>query len=261
MSPSDKIRVLLADDQAMIRQGIGYIIGLQPDMTLVGEAADGRESVELAEKLRPDVVLMDVRMPHLTGIEATREIMLQLPDAKIVILTTFDDQEYIYQGIRAGAVGYLLKDAEAEVMLGGVRSAFQGEAVYKSMLAAGALQRVASPEAPGGGSDVVGTAGDASLNESMLNTGASGANASGANYTDSSVAEARGSLPLSEPLTDREHEILQEMAYGLRNDEIGRKLFIAEGTVKSHVHRILQKFGCEDRTQAVVAALRSGMVR
>lgn len=223
MPQNGKIQVLLADDQTMIRQGFGYMIGLQPDMALAGEAADGREAIEQAVRLRPDVILMDVQMPRLSGIEATREIMGRLPETKTVILTTFDDQEYIYQGIRAGAVGYLLKDAEAEDMLEAVRSAFRGEAVYKTGQAANALQRMTAPGLP--------------------------------------IAEAGAKPPLLEPLTDRERDILQEMAYGLRNDQIARKLIIAEGTVKSHVHRILQKFGCEDRTQVVVAALRNGMVK
>lgn len=223
MTPNGKIRVLLADDQTMIRQSIGYVVGLQADMTLAGEAADGREAVEQALRLRPDVALMDVQMPRLSGIEAIREIAARLPETKTVILTTFDDQEYIYQGIRAGAVGYLLKDVEMETMLEGIRSAHRGEAVYKSALAAGALRRIAEPEQAG--------------------------------------AEPGPASALAEPLTDRELEILQEMAYGLRNDQIARKLYIAEGTVKSHVHRILQKFGCDDRTQAVVAAIRGGMVK
>ncbi|MEK0316270.1 response regulator transcription factor [Cohnella sp. 56] len=218
-----KIKVLLADDQAMIRQGFGYVIGLQDDMALAGEAADGEEAVRQAERLRPDVVLMDVRMPGMTGIEATREVLRHLPGTKIVILTTFDDEEYIYQGIRAGAVGYLLKDADVEDLLEAVRSAYRGEAVYKTALAVNALQRMAVSGAP-------------------------------------SSAPAEVNARLTDPLTEREREILQEMAYGLRNDQIARKLFIAEGTVKSHVHRILQKLGSEDRTQAVVAALRSGLV-
>jgi DNA-binding NarL/FixJ family response regulator len=147
----------------------------------------------------------------------------RLPATKIVILTTFDDQEYIYQGIRSGAVGYLLKDAEVEDMLEAVRSAFRGEAVYKTSLEANALSRIAA---------------------------------------SSFIIPETGQKPLLlEPLTDREQEILQEMAYGLRNDQIAQKLAITEGTVKSHVHRILQKFGCEDRTQVVVAALRNGMVK
>lgn len=216
------IKVLLADDQTMIRQGFSYVIGLQSDMQLVGEASDGQEAIDLAAELRPDVILMDIQMPTKSGIEATREIMKRWPETKTVILTTFDDQEYIYQGIRAGAVGYLLKDAEVEQMLDAIRSAFRGEAIYKTGLAANALLKVA-----------------ASAN-TLIGSGTK--------------------PPLTDPLTEREQQILQEMAYGLRNDQIAQKLFITEGTVKSHVHRILQKFGCEDRTQVVVAALRNGMV-
>ncbi|MBP1966717.1 response regulator transcription factor [Paenibacillus aceris] len=223
MPTNDKIRVLLADDQSMIRQGFGYLIGLQPDMVLVGEAADGQEAVDLALQLHPDVILMDVQMPRLTGIDALQQINKRLPGTKTVILTTFDDQDYIYQGIRAGAVGFLLKDADIEEMLGAIRSASRGEAIFKTGLAATALQRVAA--------------------------------------SDFLTADTDTKLLPGDPLTDREHEILQEMAYGLRNEQIARKLFITEGTVKSHVHRILQKFDCEDRTQVVVAALRNGMVK
>jgi DNA-binding NarL/FixJ family response regulator len=223
MPHEDKITVLLADDQTMIRQGFGYVIGLQSDMVLVGDASNGKEAVDMAIDLQPNVILMDVQMPIMTGIDATQEIMKRLPDTKIVILTTFDDQEYVLQGIRAGSVGYLLKDAEVEDMLDAVRSAFRGEAVYKTSLAANALSKVV---------------------------------ASGLIFP----SEGKESH-LLEPLTDREQEILQEMAYGLRNDQIAQKLFITEGTVKSHVHRILQKFGYEDRTQVVVTALRNGMVK
>lgn len=219
-----KIQVLLADDQTMIRQGLGYVIGLQEDMALAGEAADGQEAVELALRLHPDVILMDVQMPVMSGIEAIRAIKRRLPETQAIILTTFDEQEYIYQGIRAGAVGYLLKDAEMEEMLEAVRAAYRGEAAYKTGQAAGALQRMA-------------------------------ASAAAPPAAEGTTARLR------EPLTEREQDILQEMAYGLRNDQIARKLFIAEGTVKSHVHRILQKFGCEDRTQVVVAALRNGLVK
>jgi DNA-binding NarL/FixJ family response regulator len=224
VSAEEKIKVLLADDQTMIRQGFGYVIGLQEDMVLIGEASDGQEAVELAELRRPHVMLMDIQMPRMTGIEAAQSIMARLPETKIVILTTFDDQEYLYRGIRAGAVGYLLKDAAVEEMLEAIRSAFRGEAVYKTGLAAHALSRV------------------------VATGGLSGA------------FEA-GDRQQLEQLTEREQEILQEMAYGLHNDQIARKLFITEGTVKSHVHRILQKFGCEDRTQVVVAALRGGLVK
>lgn len=163
-------------------------------------------------------------MPFMGGIEATKRIMAQQTGVKIVILTTFDDQDYVLEGIRAGAVGYLLKDAEASDMIEAIRAAYRGEAIYKTKLASGALQEAiasASLSAP----------------DNVLQ------------------------VKLLEPLTEREQEILQEMAYGLRNEQIAAKLFITEGTVKSHVHRILQKFGCEDRTQVVVMALRGGLVK
>ncbi|PFH90699.1 response regulator transcription factor [Bacillus sp. AFS088145] len=219
----EKIKVLLVDDQTMIRQGFSYVINLQDDMNLIGEASDGIEAIKLAKEKLPDVILMDIQMPNLSGIDATKEIMKQLPMTKIVILTTFDEQEYIYQGIRSGAVGFLLKDAEVEEMLDAIRSAFRGEAIFKTTLAAKALSR--------------------------------------AIVSGFAIPSKKGESILFEKLTDREQEILQEMAYGLRNDQIGKKLFITEGTVKSHVHRILQKFGCEDRTQVVVTALRNGMVK
>lgn len=219
----DKIKVLLVDDQTLIRQGFGYVIGVQADMLLVGEAADGHEAVDKAMILRPNVILMDVQMARMSGIEATQAIMTQLPETKIVILTTFNDKEYIYQGIRAGAVGYLLKDAEIEHMLETIRSVYRGEAVFRTGLAADVLSRVA----------------------------ASGLTS----------AETHPQFLMFEPLTAREQEILQEMAYGLRNDQIAHKLLISEGTVKTHVHHILQKFEVEDRTQAVVLAIRNGLVK
>ncbi|PEL11400.1 response regulator transcription factor [Bacillus sp. AFS017336] len=220
---NEKIKVLLVDDQTMIRQGFRYVINLQDDMNLIGEASDGLEAINIAKEKLPDVILMDIQMPNLSGIDATKEIMKQLPPTKIVILTTFDDQEYIYQGIRSGAIGFLLKDADVEEMLEAIRSAYRGEAIFKTKLAADALSK--------------------------------------AIVSGFAIPGKEGESILIEKLTDREQEILQEMAYGLRNDQIGKKLFITEGTVKSHVHRILQKFGCEDRTQVVVTALRNGMVK
>ncbi|OCT11224.1 DNA-binding response regulator [Paenibacillus pectinilyticus] len=223
MLTENKIKVLLVDDQTLIRQGFGYVIGVQDDMELVGEAADGQEALEMAILYKPNVILMDVQMPRMTGIEATQAILSRLPQTKIVILTTFNDKEYIYQGIRAGAVGYLLKDAEVEDMLGTIRAVFRGEAVFRTGLAADVLSRVA---------------------------------ASGLTAADSNQESL-----LAEPLTAREKDILQEMAYGLRNDQIAQKLMISEGTVKTHVHHILQKFEVEDRTQVVVLALRNGLVK
>ncbi|KZE44505.1 LuxR family transcriptional regulator [Brevibacillus parabrevis] len=218
------IRVVLVDDQTMIRQGLGYVIQMQPDMQVVGEASDGEEAVELVGKITPDVVLMDVQMPKKSGIDATREIMRMHPSVKVLILTTFDNHNYVVEGIRAGAVGYMLKDADSQEMLDLIRRASQGEALFHTVTAAKALAEAlkAQPSA-----------------------------------ADVTVAPSA----LLDELTDRELDVLQQIAYGYRNDQIAQNLFISEGTVKTHVHRILQKMGVEDRTQAVAKALRLKIVK
>ncbi|MEK8127620.1 response regulator transcription factor [Paenibacillus filicis] len=213
------IRVLLADDQPLIRHGLRVIINAQPDMEVAAEAGDGREAIAQAERVRPDVLLMDVQMPVCSGIEATRAISMLLPESQVVILTTFDLEQYVYDGIRAGAVGYLLKDAPPDELVEAIRAASRGEAVFRTAAAARAIRQAVHPAAP-----------------PELQT------------------------PLTQPMTERELEVLQQMAYGLRNEEIAAKLFIGESTVKTHVHRILQKIGAEDRTQAVVYAIRNRIV-
>lgn len=219
-----KIRVVLVDDQNMIRQGLGYVIQMQQDMEVVGEASDGEEAVELVGKIVPDVVLMDVQMPKKSGIEATREIMNMHPAVKVLILTTFDNHNYVVEGIRAGAVGYMLKDADSQEMLDLIRRASKGEALFHTATAAKALAE--------------------------------------ALQVQRSVSEhASAPSALLDELTDRELDVLQQIAYGYRNDQIAQNLFISEGTVKTHVHRILQKMGVEDRTQAVAKALRLKIVK
>ncbi|MET3289045.1 UNVERIFIED_CONTAM: DNA-binding NarL/FixJ family response regulator [Brevibacillus sp. OAP136] len=220
-----KIRVVLVDDQTMIRQGLGYVIKMQPEMEVVGEASDGLEAIELVAKVKPDVILMDVQMPKCSGIEATRQIIRSSPGVKVLILTTFDIQEYVVEGIRAGAVGYMLKDADSLEMLELIRRAYQGEALFRTETAAQALAEVLHSN----------------------NTLA----------TDSQNEE----YTLLEDLTDREKDVLQQLTYGYRNEQIAQNLFISEGTVKTHVHRILQKMGVDDRTQAVAIALRNKIVQ
>lgn len=218
------IRVMLVDDQTMIRQGLGYVIQMQPDMEVIGEASDGDEAIKLVGSLTPDVVLMDVQMPNKSGIDATREIMLQHPGVKVLILTTFDNHNYVVDGIRAGAVGYMLKDADSQEMLDLIRRAYQGEALFHTVTAAKALAEA--------------------LQAQRI------------------VPELPNNPPvLLDDLTDRELDVLQQIAYGYRNDQIAQNLFISEGTVKTHVHRILQKMGVEDRTQAVAKALRHQLVK
>ncbi len=220
---SRPIRIMLAEDQSIVRQGLRYIIQAQLDMTVVGEAADGEEALQLARQTRPDLILMDIRMPVRTGIEATRAILTVLPETKVILLTTFDIQEYVFEGIRAGAVGYLLKDAETHILLEGIRAAAQGGVTFRSRLSREALAQALHEE-----------------------------------HKD--PAQQWQARALLEPLTEREHAVLQQMAFGKRNWEIARLFSVSEGTIKTHVHRILQKFGVEDRTQAVVLAIRQQIV-
>jgi DNA-binding NarL/FixJ family response regulator len=217
------IRIVLAEDQAIIRQGLHYILDSQPDMTVVGEAADGEKAVQITLNTKPDIVLMDIRMPGRTGIEATRAILEALPETRVILLTTFDIPEYVYDGIRAGAVGYILKDAETRQLLDGIRAAYQGAVVYHSSNSGKAIAQV--------------------MKDSQT----------------IAPLDDRG-VSLLEPLTERELEVLQQMAFGRRNSEIADLLSVSEGTVKTHVHRILQKFNVEDRTQAVVIAIRQRIV-
>ncbi|PZT55325.1 response regulator [Paenibacillus silvae] len=237
MTESTMIRVLLVDDQHLVRHGLRFIINAQQDMKVVGEAGSGPEAVRLAAELAPHIVFMDVQMEGGNGLEATQALLEVLPECKVVILTTFDQEDYVYQGIRAGAVGYLLKDAAPEELIDTVRAAYRGEAIYRTAVAAKVIALA------------VRSAASSPQTEESVPTPHSGQN------TDEQPE------PLTDAFTGRELEVLQQMAYGLRNEEIARKLYIGESTVKTHVHRILQKLQVEDRTQAVVFAIRNGYVK
>ena len=257
-------RVKIKYDQPLVRQGMKYIIGAQADMEVAGEAGNGLEADELAEASCPHLILMDVQMPKLDGIEAARRILARQPDCKVVILTTFDTEEYVFEGIRAGAIGYLLKDTEPEELLAAIRAALRGEVIFRTALAAKligqALQRQARVAAETSGSESGAESkahpqGDSGSRKASR--GSAGASVNGNGAGTAGAGEETGPL---QPFTARELEVLQQMAYGLRNEEIAAKLFVSESTVKTHVHRILQKFDVQDRTQAVVYAIRSGMV-
>ncbi|CAK7287574.1 response regulator [Streptomyces sp. RM1] len=216
------IRVLVADDQMMVREGFSVLLNAMPDIEVVGEAVNGREAVERVQQLAPDVVLMDIRMPELNGIEATREIVAADATAKVLVLTTFDLDEYVYQALRAGASGFLLKDASARQLADGVRVVAAGEA----LLAPSVTKRLISefsrlPEAR------------------------------------APLAVARTAYG---DLTERETEVLVLIAQGLSNAEIAERLVVAESTIKTHVSRILVKLGLRDRTQAAVFAYEARLV-
>jgi len=214
------ISIGIVDDQPLIRQGFRYIASAQEDIDVIWEAEDGQEAVELCSSHKPDVLLMDVQMPKMDGITATEHILSQQPDIKVVILTTFDTEKYVFDGIRAGAAGYLLKDTSPEELIGSIRTAFAGESVFKTAASEHLMARALQQE----------------NNE-------------------------HPSHLLHETFTERERDVLQQMAYGLKNEDIADQLFISMSTVKTHVHRILQKLNAQDRTQAVVFAIRHRLVK
>jgi DNA-binding NarL/FixJ family response regulator len=215
------IRVLLADDQPLLRTGFKMVLGAETDLDIVGEAGNGAEAVDLARRLLPDVVLMDIRMPRLDGVAATRAIVEAKLPVRVLILTTFDLDEYVVGALRAGASGFLAKDVPAEDLVAAIRTVAAGEAVVAPRI----LKR-------------------------LLDTFASV-------LPDPSAQRPRG----LEALTDREREVLVQLARGLSNAEIARELSVSETTVKTHVGHVLTKLGLRDRVQAVVLAYETGLVR
>jgi DNA-binding NarL/FixJ family response regulator len=220
------VSLVVADDHEVVRAGFAALLDTQPDFTVLGTASDGGEAVRVCRELRPDVVLMDVRMPSLDGIEATRQLAGSgdgAPGPRVLILTTFDLDEYVFDALRAGASGFLLKDVTAERLFDAVRVVAAGEA----LLAPAVTRRLISE------------------------------------FTRlRPVPEARDAVPSAAlgALTPRETEVLRLVAEGLSNPEVARRLVVTEETVKTHVSRILAKLGLRDRTQAVVAAYESGLV-
>ncbi|MEV2252086.1 response regulator transcription factor [Streptomyces sp. NPDC050147] len=217
------IRVLIADDQMMVREGFSVLLNAMPDIEVVGEAVNGREAVDRVRELTPDVVLMDIRMPELNGIEATREIVAADVASKVLVLTTFDLDEYVYQALRAGASGFLLKDASARQLADGVRVVAAGEA----LLAPSVTRRLITEFSK--------------LGEVPR-------------LSATVQAQQYGEL------TERETEVLVLIAQGLSNGEIASRLVVAESTIKTHVSRILVKLGLRDRTQAAVFAYEARLV-
>ena len=218
--------VLLVDDQALLRVGFRLVIESEPDLRVVGEAADGAVALTQVAALRPDVVLMDVRMPGMDGIEATRRITEEHPDARVLVLTTFDVDEYAFAALRSGASGFLLKSARPEELVEAIRTVASGS----SVVAPRVLRRMLDLFAP------------------HLPTAAEAA------------APAGGGHPRLQPLSPRELEVLLCVAEGLSNAEIAERLVLSSTTVKTHVGNVLSKLGVRDRVQAVIAAYECGLV-
>jgi DNA-binding NarL/FixJ family response regulator len=218
---SDKIRILLAEDQQLVREGLRVLLDLIPDMEVVGEAANGAEAVERAQALMPDVVLMDVQMPEIDGVAATHRIQETSPGIRVIILTTFDDDEYVFEGLRAGAAGYLLKDVPSEQLAEAIRAAARGKTfIHPSVTGkvVAELTRLTERE------------------------------------------RVRREQPLIEPLSPRELEVLVLLGESLSNQEIADRLHIASGTAKNHVSNIISKLGARDRIQAVLQAQEMGLL-
>ena len=222
-SPLDRpLRIALVDDQPLVRAGFAMVIDSQDDLEVVAQASDGAAAVEELRARTVDVVLMDVRMPRMDGIEATSRILAQSPEGrapKIIVLTTFDLDEYVVSAIRAGASGFLLKDAQPEDLLGAIRTVHSGDAVIAPSATRRLLARVIAAPEP--------------------------------QEKDASVLDV---------LTEREREVLALMGRGYSNQEIGAELFVAEATVKTHVGRVLSKLGARDRVQAVIVSFETGLV-
>ena len=214
------VRVLLVDDQALFREALATLLSVREEVDVVGEAADGAAAVECAARLRPDVVLMDLRMPGLDGIAATRRLRAGQPDVRVIALTTFDTDEEVFAALRAGAVGYLLKDVSSARLVEAVLAAARGESVLQPSVAAKVVARVAA-------------------------------------LPDEAVPRPR---PPVVPLSERELAVVRLLAEGRSNREIAADLFLAEGTVKNHVTALLGKLGARDRTQAALRARALGLL-
>ena len=236
MENNGVIRVAIADDQELVRAGFTMVINSQKDMQVVAQAANGNEIVDVASKENPDVILMDVRMPNMDGLEATRKILQEDANSNthIIILTTFDLDEYVMAAIHTGASGFLLKDTEPETLLNSIRTFYQGNAI----IAPTATKRLIE--------SMISKPNDEEKSKEEIAT----KNEQSANTYDSCLND----------LTDREREVLVEIAHGLSNQEIANKLFISLPTVKTHVAHILGKINARDRVQAVVFAYENSLV-
>ena len=216
-----KLKIMLVDDQSLFREALRTLLALQTDFDIVAEAENGERAVALAKVHKPDVILMDLRMPVMGGVEATRRVVAAVPGARVVVLTTFEEDEEIFEAMRAGAVGYLLKACSADKLCESVRAAAKGTSVLEPSVAAKMLAELNRLRAKGGG---------------------------------------KISQPLADPLSERELGVLKLLADGCSNKEIGSRLNITEGTVKNHMTNVLGKLGVLDRTRAALRAREMGLI-
>lgn len=224
---SRTVRIVLADDQSLIRMGLRSILAQEPDIEIVGEASTGTEALRLCRLLKPDLVLMDIQMPQMDGLAATREIKAALPMTSVLVLTAHDNLDYLLEAVRAGAAGYLLKESASQSIARAIRRVIDGESPLDQELAMQLLGRLSTQIVPAEAKEVMRTD---KVRQKMV-----------------------------EALTDRELETLNLLALGMTNQQISESLYLSVGTVKTHVHRIISKLGVSDRTQAAVLAIRLGL--
>lgn len=215
------IRVLIADDQAIARQGLQLILSAEKDIEVIGQAHDGQEAVDMAVKLNPDLVLMDLKMPRLTGVQATKLIKEKLPDTAVLVLTTYDMDDWVANAIRNGANGYLLKDTPPEELVKAIRGTVQGKSYVDPSVAGKMFQQM----------------------------------------QQNSPSSNKEKLELTEPLTERELDVLKLLATGLSNQEIADSLKLSEGTVRNYLSTLFGKLGVSDRTKAAVLAIQHGLIK
>lgn len=215
------IRVLIADDEALVRQALELFLNAEPGIAVVGRAADGREAVELSRAVHPDVVLMDIRMPGGDGVEAIERLAIEMPAVRSIAITTFGSDQTVASALRVGAVGFLVKDSEPDHIAAAIRSAYHGGYVLSATPGRDLIRRIGSP----------------------------------------SGIDPDAALSPEEQVSPRERDVLQLLAQGMSNAEIGRGLFLSEATVKSHLRRIMTKWGVRDRVQVLLRAAKAGLIR
>ena len=254
MTAGRAVRIVVADDQTVVREGSAMLLGLLPGLEVIGAAADGEEAVRLVAEKAPDVVLMDVRMPRCDGVEATRRIRSEYPDTQVVVLTTFADDDSLFAALRAGARGYLTKDAGSDEILRAIEDVMAGEASLSPRVQRRLLERLVAPQ-PGPVRLPEGPPGDV---ERLRGSGPWKPGAGEAGAVAARAEDARpGALP--DGLTSREAEVLALVAEGLSNAEIAARLHVSQATVKTHINNLFAKTGVRDRAQAVGYAFRHGI--